>query len=110
MDSTLLIGIAVVAFGTALGAFMMFGQRANPLAETSGASGTIQAHSTTAPPMLTSPSASEAGLTGVRYDVRIRWYQRVRSGLILLLITVGLGMAIGAVIGSVALVVSLLMG
>ena len=43
-------------------------------------------------------------------EVRIRWYQRVRSLFILVLITVGIGMAVGAVIGAAALAISIIMG
>ena len=119
MDPTLLIGIAVVALGTGVGALMMFGQRANSLAEASGTPGTI--------PVAPATSLSELSGSSAQYetpeelrppvprglrstDVHIRWYQRLRAGLGLLLITVGIGMAFGAVLGLGALALSLFLG
>lgn len=120
MDSTLLLGFAVIALGTGVGAIMLFGQRANPLAKSSHVPGTIPVEPTSEAARLTSPSGQRGrraqGLgaavpRGLRSsDVHVRWYQRVRSGLMLVLITVGIGMAVGAVIGAGALAVSLLLG
>lgn len=117
MEPMLLIGIGVVALGAVLGAFVMFGQRANPLAET-GPTSTL--------PPDTAPAARPLGARSARVlpesarppvppglrstDVRIRWYQRLRAGFGLLLLAVGFGMAIGAVIGLGALAVSLYLG
>lgn len=119
MDPTLLIGIAVVALGTGVGAWMMFGQRANSLAETAGTSGTIPVAPTTSRPQLSRPSGRydtpeelrppvPRGLRSA--DVHVRWYQRLRAVFGLLLITVGIGMAIGAVLGLGALALSLFLG
>jgi hypothetical protein len=118
MDSTLVIGIAVVVIGTGVGAFMMFGQRSNPLTGPASASGTIPARPTGASsgggsnltPSTASPAVPATRREARASDVRVRWYQRLRSAFVLLLITVGLGMAIGAVVGAMALAVSLLLG
>lgn len=109
MDSTLLIGIAVVVLGTGVGAFVMFGQRANPLAGDPSGTGSVSSARHDTP----RPSAAASGLRppvprALRSDqVTVRWYQRLRAGLVLALITVGIGMAIGAVLGIGALAVSL---
>jgi hypothetical protein len=119
MDTTLLIGLAVVGLGTALGALMMFGQRSNSLAETGVVSGTIPASSAGTARELSAPSARRElpeemrppvprGLRSA--NVRIPWHQRLRSGLVLVLITVGLGMAVGAVLGAAAMAITLLIG
>lgn len=100
MFVALVIGTAVVVVGAVAGAFVLFGQRAHPL-ETAGAGATIPAGGRAASTSLGSRSAD---------DVTIRWYQRVRSGAVLLLITVGLGMAAGAAVGAGALFVNLVVG
>lgn len=100
MSLTLVIGTAVVVVGAIAGAIVMFGQRAHPL-ETTGAPATI-------PAGRPRPRASLGNGSGD--GVTIRWYERVRSGLVLLLITVGIGMAIGAVVGAAALFVNLVIG
>jgi len=119
MDLTLLIGIAVVALGTGVGAIMMFGQRSNSLAETGVTSGTIPATSSFTPRDLTVASARRETPEHLRppvprglrsTQVRIRWYHRVRAVFGLLLITIGIGMAAGAVVGAAALVLSALIG
>ena len=104
------LGLGVVTLGAALGAFLMFGQHANPRVGTAPTTvGTLSGDPSGATRPLTAPSGAvpRAASDG---DVRIRWYQRIRAGLVLLLITVGLGMAIGAVIGAGALAVNLLLG
>jgi len=101
MDFTLLIGIAVITLGAGAGAFLMFGHRTDPLTETTTVNATLPRRTTVA---SSAPRPDTGG------DVRIRWYQRVRSGLILLLIVVGLGTSIGAVVGGLAMAVTLLMG
>lgn len=109
MDSTLLIGIAVVIIGTGAGAFVMFGQRATSLAEDTTGTGTLSA----APRRPTRDLSTATGPRppvprALRSDqVNVRWYQRLRAGLVLVIITVGIGMAIGAVLGIGALAVSL---
>lgn len=104
------LGLLVVALGAGLGALLMFGQHANPRPGTAPSTvGTLPAGSAVTASRLTGSSAVVAPRS-TGGDVRIRWYQRVRSGLVLLLITVGLGMAIGAVIGAGALAVNLLLG
>ena len=119
MEPTLLIGIAVVALGTGVGAILMFGQRANSLGEATGTTGTIPLAPTHAPRHLSAPSANletpeesrppvPRGLRS--HDVQIRWYQRVRAALGLTLLAVGIGMAFGAVLGLGALILSLYLG
>lgn len=103
MNATLLIGFAVVLLGAGLGAFLMFGQRAKPLVETSD--GTLSRDPGGPPVQL----AMSSGAVPVGGDVRIRWWEKLRSGLVLTLITVGIGMSIGAVLGVAALALNLLM-
>ena len=134
MEPTLVIGIAIVVIGTALAALMMFGQRANPLAESnatlSTSLGTIPPSSETTSGELgqssgnypgsssgasrhRAKSTSRAQSSAKSIDgggVKVRWYQRLRSLIVLLLITIGLGMAAGAAIGAVALGISLFLG
>lgn len=119
MEPMLLIGIGIVALGTGLGAFVMFGQRANSLAETRPTSGTIpltpavaSRRLSTSSVRLETPEESRPPVPrGLRStDVRIRWYQRVRAALGLVVLAVGIGMAAGAVLGLGALFVSLYLG
>ena len=42
--------------------------------------------------------------------MKIRWYQRIRSLALLLLVTVGLGTAFGALFGAIILVASMIIG
>lgn len=116
MDVTLLVGLAVVVVGAGAGAFIMFGQRANSLSDNTGDTGTIPAQTRrpagdlTPRSAVTDPSSRPPVPRALRStDVRIRWYQRIRSGIVLLIIVVGIGMAVGAVLGAVALAVGLLL-
>lgn len=44
-----------------------------------------------------------------RPSVNVRWYQRVRAAILLALIIVGIGMAVGALLGAVAMALSFVM-
>lgn len=97
----------------------MFGQRANSLTEAAGTTGTIPRTPAPAPRRLTGPSARAETPESSRppvprglrsTDVHIRWYQRLRAGLGLVVLAVGIGMAFGAVLGLGALVLSLYLG
>ena len=112
MGPMLLIGLAVVAAGGAFVGFMLFGQRTNPLPDATAATIPVEARS----PRPGSGANSqlrpvrEATSPSTDGEVNIRWHQRLRSSLLLLLIVAGLGTALGAIVGALILGVSLLLG
>lgn len=100
MELTLIIGLTIVGVGGLVGGFIVFGHRTNSLADVTASTSTALAGS--------ERTGLGAGLPRTQ-PVTTRWYQRIRSGVVLLLITIGFGTIIGAVIGAFALGASLVL-
>ena len=121
MGQMSIIGLAVVVLGAAGVSLMLFGQRTNPLPDPNPdtlPAGAPASTSTTrgATAVATPPGADRSALpsgglppVGNAGGVHLRWYQRLRSFALLAVIIVGIGTAVGAVIGAAILAFSVIL-
>lgn len=114
MPASFIIGLVIVLVGFAAARMTLFETRTRETSDSPAR------RTTTVPAAAADGTAGVAvggvgaafgmGHPAVRSDVRIRWWQRLRAGVLLTLITVGFGMAIGGAFGLVALLLSVALG
>lgn len=126
MPASLLIGLVIVVVGLIVARLTLFDARGSLPTDPVAAHRTLSAATGALPDGGSQPDSATWGpagraSTGLRaavgvrrpttqLGVKIRWYERVRSGLLLVLLTVGFGMAIGGVLGLGALLFSFVLG
>lgn len=130
MPASLLIGLVIVVVGLIAARLTLFETRGSMPTDPAATHRTLTAAATALPDGASQPTSGSSNAsvgssprvsTGLRAavgvhrpnrepSVRIRWYERVRSGLLLVLLTIGFGMAIGGVLGLAALIFSFVLG
>ncbi|NLA36576.1 MAG: hypothetical protein GX868_12965 [Actinobacteria bacterium] len=120
MPASLLIGLVIVVVGLIAARLTLFETR-DSLSADPAAHRTLTVATAASPDTGPQPDSGGRVSTGLRAavgvhrptgrpSVNIRWYQRLRSALLLVLLAVGFGMAIGGVLGLAALLVSFVLG